>query len=91
MQWSEQTCKNSLNRHACLEVCVYFTSLEILCFVTLPSVSSIYRDTISGAVYPHVNMCIPVATIMPVIAEYLRTKGNIIVVSKVHLNLAAIQ
>ncbi|XP_052800639.1 peroxisomal leader peptide-processing protease-like isoform X2 [Mya arenaria] len=31
------------------------------------------RDTASGASYPHVNMCIPIATLAPTLNKYLQT------------------
>lgn len=34
------------------------------------------RDTQSGASYPHINMSVPIVTILPIIKEYLKTQGE---------------
>ncbi|KAL3841336.1 hypothetical protein ACJMK2_019497 [Sinanodonta woodiana] len=39
------------------------------------------KDTASNASYPHINMCIPMMTIAPVINEYIKT-GDVYVLNK---------
>ena len=36
----------------------------------------LFRDTISGACYPHVNMCVPITTIKQILRQYLNTGGR---------------
>jgi hypothetical protein len=38
----------------------------------------IFRDTVSGAYYPHVNMCVPIETVASIIKYFIKTNGNIL-------------
>lgn len=48
------------------------------------------RDTQSGASYPHINMSVPIVTILPIIKEYLETKDEL-VLQKIDLQNSTVQ